>query len=101
MSITYQIVYWRDIPAQIKLRSEKGRLARSLSPRFQEAIDAAAMRANATGTDDYLEEWRTSPPQQGEGDPEGIADVLVAELEAAYPPERLDKLVVKKGYEST
>ena len=66
MSVTYQIVYWRDIPAQIKLRSENGRLARSLSPRFQEAIDAAAMRANATGTDAYLEEWRTSPPQHGE-----------------------------------
>jgi hypothetical protein len=101
MSITYQIVYWRDIPAQIKLRSEKGRQARSLSPRFQEAIDAAAMRANATGTDEYLEEWRTSPPQQGEGDPERIADILAAELEEAYPMERLDKLVMNKGYEKT
>jgi hypothetical protein len=101
MSITYQVVYWRDIPAQIKLRSEKGRLARSLSPRFQEAIDAAAMRANATGTDDYLEEWRTGPPQQGEGDPEGVADIVAAELEAAYPPEKLDNLVVNKGYEKT
>ena len=99
MSVTYQIVYWRDIPAQIKLRSEKGRLARSLSPRFQEAIDAAAMRANTTGTDAYLEEWRTGPPQQGEGEPESIADVLAAELEAAYPSERLDKLAMNKGFE--
>jgi hypothetical protein len=101
MSVTYQIVYWRDIPAQIKLRSESGRLARSLSPRFQEAIDAAAMRANTTGTDAYLEEWRTTPPQQGEGDPERVADVLAAELEAAYPEERLDKLAMNKGYEKT
>ena len=101
MSHTYQIVYWRDIPAQIKLRSEKGRLARSLSPRFQEAIDAAAMRANATGTDAYLEEWRTSPPQHGEGNPESLADILAAELEEAYPTERLDKLAMNKGYEKT
>ncbi len=99
MSITYQIVYWRDIPAQIKLRSEKGRLARSLSTRFQEAIDAAAMHANATGTDAYLEEWRSGPTQQGEGDPESIADALVAELEAAYPMDRLDKLAMNKGFE--
>ena len=99
MSVTFQIVYWRDIPAQIKLRSDKGRLARSLSPRFQEAIDAAAMRANATGTDAYLEEWRTSSPQQGEGDPERIADVLAAELEAAYPSEKLERLVENKGFE--
>ena len=101
MIVTYQIVYWRDIPAQIKLRSEKGRLARSLSPRFQEAIDAAAMRANATDTDDYIEEWRTGQTQQGEGDPESMADILVAELEAAYPAERLNRLVVSKGYEKT
>jgi hypothetical protein len=99
MSISYQVVYWRDIPAQIKLRSEKGRLARSLSPRFQEAIDAAAMRANATGTDDYLEEWRSGPTQQGDGDPEGVADIVAAELEAAYPPEKLDRLVANKGFE--
>jgi hypothetical protein len=99
MSVNYQIVYWRDIPAQIKLRSESGRMARALSPRFQEAIDAAAMRANATDTDTYLEEWRTSPPQQEEGDPERIADVLAAELEAAYPEEKLERLVVNKGYE--
>ena len=99
MSVTYQVVYWRDIPAQIKLRSEKGRLARSLSPRFQEAIDAAAMRANVTGTDDYLEEWRTSQPQQVEGEPESVAGELAAGLEAAYPQQRLDKLVVNKGYE--
>lgn len=99
MSTTYQIVYWRDIPAQIKLRSTQGRLARSLSPRFQEAIDAAAMRASATSTDEYLEDWRTSEPQQGEGNPERIADVLAAEIEEAYSPDRLDKLVANKGFE--
>ena len=99
MSTTYQIVYWRDIPAQIKLRSTQGRLARSLSPRFQEAIDAAAMRASATTTDDYLEDWRTSELQQGEGDPERIADVLAAEIEVAYSTDRLDKLVANKGFE--
>jgi len=101
MSVTYQVVFWRDIPAQIKFRSEKGRLARTLSPRFQEAIDAAAMRANATGTDDYLEEWRNGPSQQGEGDLDSIADALVSDLEAAYPQHRLDRLVVNKGYERT
>jgi hypothetical protein len=100
MSTLYQIVYWRDIPAQIKVRAGKQRLARSLSQRFQEAIDEAAMLARATSTDAYLEDWRTSEWEPGQDDPEQLADALVAELESAYSPERLDALKMKKGYES-
>jgi hypothetical protein len=99
MSITYQIVYWRDIPAQVRLRAGKERISRPLSQRFQEAIDAAAMRASATNTDDYLEEWRTGEPQSSEGDPQALADTLAAELEAAYPPHRLERLAANKGLE--
>ncbi len=94
-----QIVYWRDIPAQVKVRESRTRLSRPLGPRFQEAIDAAAMRAGASATDNYLAEWRTSDPADRPGAPESIADALVSELETAYPPERLMKLVERGGRE--
>ena len=42
------------------------RAARELPPRFQEAIDAAAMRAGLIGTDAYLEEWRREPRSCGD-----------------------------------
>ena len=99
MSITYQIVYWRDIPAQVRLRSGKERLSRPLSARFQEAIDMAAMRAETTSTDDYLEEWRTGEALTREGDPQQVADVVVAEIEASYSRERLLKLAANRGLE--
>jgi hypothetical protein len=99
MSISFQIVYWRDIPAQIKVRSGAQRVNRQLSPRFQEAIDAAAMRGNATSTEDYLADWRSSDWQLSEMDPQKLADSLVAEIEAEYTPARLKKLVVSQGYE--
>ena len=99
MTASYQILYWRDIPAQVRTRLGGERVTRPLAERFQEAIDAAAMRANATSTDDYLEEWRTSAWQPGEGDPANLADRLVAQLEADYPPERLDGLARRGGYE--
>lgn len=98
MNLTYQILYWRDIPAQVKVRSGRERIARSLSPRFQEAIDEAAMRARTTDSDEYLEDWRSTEWQAGEGDPNIFADSQVAEIEAAYPPERLDTLIENKGY---
>jgi len=99
MNASYQILYWRDIPAQVRTRLSGERVTRPLAERFQEAIDAAAMRANATSTDDYLEHWRTSDWQPGEGDPASLADWLVAQLEADYPPERLDALARRGGYE--
>ncbi len=97
--MNYQILYWRDIPAQIKIRSGRERLSRSLSERFQQAIDSAAMFARTTSTEDYLEEWRSSEWMEREGDPTEAADSLLAEIEAAYPAERLQTLMLNKGLE--
>ena len=59
-------IYWRDIPAQVMGR--KGRTTafkRVLGPRFQRAIDRAAMRAGRGSSDHYLDDWRreVSPVQ--------------------------------------
>ncbi len=99
MTASYQILYWRDIPAQIKVRGGGQRVNRPLSARFQEAIDEAAMRAQSTSTDDYLEEWRSSDWQAAEGEAEEIADSLLAKIEAEYTNERLNSLKSNKGYE--
>jgi hypothetical protein len=96
---TYQIIYWRNIPAQVKVRAGREKLSRPLSDRFQEAIDEAAMRAKTTGTDDYLEEWRTSEWHEREGEAAAVAGAVLAELEAAYPDERLRRLVRNNGEE--
>jgi hypothetical protein len=103
MSLEYQIVYWRDIPAQIKVRSGRDRLGRELPERFQKAIDWAAMASNATSTDDYLEEWRSSAwlasPSGANvaGLPEA-AELIIQLIEAEYPSERLQSIMVNKGF---
>lgn len=99
MNTSTQIVYWRDIPAQVKARAGGTRLAKPLTDRFQQAIDEAAMRAGLTGTDDYLQEWRTGEATDHDGEPAVVVDMLAAELEAAYPPDRLRKLVAAAGRE--
>jgi len=98
---SYQVVYWRDIPAQVKVRAgaRGARAGRQLAERFQVAIDRAAMRAGLFNTDDYLAEWRTSAPQEREGDAEVVADMVASELEAAYPPDRLEALAISGGRE--
>ena len=52
-------VYWRDIPAQvIGRKGRKTAVKKVLDPRFQHAIDRAAMRAGRGSSDKYLEDWR-------------------------------------------
>ena len=101
MNIKYQIIYWRDIPAQVKGRAGRKRLSKPLSNRFPVAIDEAAMRAGKTESDDYLAEWRNGDWQERDGDPDTLMAELVAELEAAYPPERLRQLIRQAGREET
>jgi hypothetical protein len=96
---TYQIIYWRDIPAQVQVLQERRRISRPLSDRFQVAIDEAAMRDGTFGSDAYLEQWRHSEPQAREGEPEMIANTVVAELELAYPAERLKRLIANGAVE--
>jgi hypothetical protein len=101
MTINYQIIYWRDIPAQIKLKAGRQRVGRPLSNRFPVAIDEAAMRAGLTGSDDYLAQWRNGDWQERDGELEELAAALLAEIEAAYPPERLRTLIQQQGLENS
>ena len=91
------IVYWRDIPRQVIVRKGRQNAKRELSVRFEEAIDMAAMRSGAGGTDDYLAEWRKADPVPVSDDLEAEADKAAAELENSYPRERLVALAKAGG----
>jgi hypothetical protein len=80
---TYQILYWHDIPMQVKATEGRKRASAPLPERFQEAVDAAAMAAGMTGSDAYMEQFRWGEPQERAGSPEEVAAAVVAELDAA------------------
>lgn len=95
-----QVVYWRDIPAQVMVKTgRRNQAKRELSLRFTEAIDMAAMRTGAAETDDYLAEWRRGDPQTVSDDLEAEADKAAAAIEDAYDRERLMALVANGGRE--
>lgn len=96
------VVYWRDIPAQVIVEQGRGRRRTSakveLPKRFIAAIDAAAMKGGNESADDYLEEWRRSDPVDvPDEDMEATAAAKAAEIEAAYPAERLRDLIATGG----
>jgi hypothetical protein len=91
------IVYWRDIPAQVIARAGRQSAKRELTARFQEAIDRAAMRSGAHGTDAYLAEWRRSDPSPCGDDLEAEAAAAAERLEAEYDEAKLKALVMAGG----
>jgi Virulence factor len=91
------VIWWRDIPAQVVARTGRRTSVKvELEERFQEAIDAAAMRAGLIGTDAYLAEWRRETRPCGD-DLDAEAHDEAARLDAAYPDDELDRLAIAGG----
>ena len=91
------VVYWRDIPAQIIVGKGRRGVKIQLTERFEQAIDRAAMKSGAAGTDDYLADWRKADPYVVEGDDADVAASEAARLEAEYDKDRLMVLINNDG----
>jgi hypothetical protein len=85
----YQVTYWRELPSMVVAREGEAVTKVQLATRFQEAIDEAAMRLGATGSDAYLEGWTRGEWTAADGSGPEVCDRIVAELEAQWSPEQL------------
>jgi hypothetical protein len=93
------VVYWRDIPAQVIVRKGRATAKRELPLRFTEAIDMAAMRTGASGSDAYMAEWRKATPVSVSDDLESEAAKAAADLDAHYNRERLAAIIKRGGHD--
>lgn len=94
------IVYWRDIPAQVIAKERRRTAKKVLSERFEKAIDRAAMRSGARGTDAYLAEWRRSDPVACGDDLEAEAAAAAERIESEFGDDRLAALIASGGRET-
>ena len=91
------IVYWRDIPAQVIVGKGRKGSKVQLSERFEQAIDRAAMKTGAAGTDEYLSEWRKAQPYEVEGEPDAVVASEAQRIETEYDKDRLRALIDNGG----
>ncbi|HUZ83689.1 MAG TPA: virulence factor [Gaiellales bacterium] len=89
----YRITRWRDIPSMVTARDAGGTAKAGLPDRFQEAIDAIAMRVGAAGTDDYLAGWTHGDWLNRDGSAGEVAGQVAAELDRDWSAERLAELL--------
>lgn len=92
-----QVIYWRDMPAQIKAQDGNSRATRPLPLRFQVAIGEAAMRAGLTASDDYIAQWTKVRWPDRDGEPDGLIATLIGKIEQQYAPARLRSLIKQGG----
>jgi len=83
----YRIVSWKGIPSLVEAEDGGEPVRRPLSQRFQDLIDAVAMREGASETEAYLEGWETADGGERPGPPQTVAEAVAAELEESF--ERL------------
>ena len=80
----YRIFYWKHIPSSIAVEGDGRTIKKQLSQRIQNAIDAYAMAAGLTSTDDYSAQYRRGDWVERDGSPEEVAEALLAELEEQF-----------------
>ena len=78
------MTYWRDLPSLVVAREGDAVTKSPLAPRFQEAIDEAAMRLGATDSDAYLDGWTRGEWTPADGSGPEVCERVVAELEEQW-----------------
>ncbi len=89
----YQITRWREIPSLVTAREGDQVAKISLSTRFQEAIDEAAMRLGDVDADAYMEGWLRDPWVSADGTAQDVADLVAGKLEEEFSQDRLNQLL--------
>ena len=79
---TYKILYWQEIPTQIKAEDESEDITVMLDGKFMEYVDILAAKRGLQASDDYLAQWKWSEEEEREGSAREVAEAVKAELEA-------------------
>jgi hypothetical protein len=80
----YRVLRWKEIPSLVEAWDDERAVQRPLSQRFQDLIDAVAMREGASESDAYLEAWGRGPEAERPGPAEPVANAVAEELEASF-----------------
>jgi len=79
-----RIIQWRDLPSLVEAEEGGETVRVPLSQRFQDLIDAVAMRDGATESEAYLAGWAPGPESERPGGAPAVAQAVADELEAGF-----------------
>ena len=81
------ILYWKEIPVQVKSEDADNTVSLPLDHRFQEAADAVAMMDGSYGSDAYLDAWQWGDPTESDLNAETAAKQLAQRFNNGMPQD--------------
>jgi hypothetical protein len=93
----YRIVHWKEIPSLVEAADGDRTASEQLSQKFQDLIDALAMRENATEEDAYLEGWGQGEWLERPGSADEVARSVAAEIEDGFQALLMKRFLPKPG----
>ena len=78
----FKVLYWQELPTQIKVEDDEDDLTMMLDDRFMKLIDVLAAKRGLQDADDYLAQWKWSDEEEREGSAQEVAEAVKAELES-------------------
>jgi len=94
--VTYQVLYWQEIPSQVEARDGSQMHKEILSQRFQELIDLVATKRGLIESDSYLTGWTKGDKTNRSGSVADVAKSVAAELEQRYEEIRVAALAIPR-----
>ena len=79
---TYKVLYWQEIPTQIKAEDDTDDVTVMLDDKFMRQVDILAAKRGLQSSDDYLAQWMWTEEEEREGSAQQVAEAVKAELEA-------------------
>ena len=81
----YRVLYWREIPTQVKASDDTGAKANRPMPKwYMQEVSRITMREGLAGTDEYLAEFAWSDDLERDGTADEVADAVMAELATQF-----------------
>ncbi|HEX3889750.1 MAG TPA: virulence factor, partial [Verrucomicrobiae bacterium] len=80
----FQILYWQEIPSQIKAWDDFDEIKMDMPTRFADRIDASAQKRGLISQDAYSAHYRWSEISERAGSPQEAAEALKKELEIKF-----------------
>lgn len=81
----FQVLYWQNLPSEIKAWDNFDEVKISLPNRFAEMIDASAQKQGFIQADSYMAHLRWGEEAERPGTPREVAEAVKRELEAKFP----------------
>ena len=86
------IMYWKEIPVQVKAVDDSGPVSQPLDPRFQDGVDKVSVFDRSSGGDEYLEAWVWGEAIEVEGTAQEAAAGTAERFNKGFPEDFVSRI---------